>query len=74
MLCKYNTVFLIGVFEENARLLQWLVFFVSSTRSVHLFCSIVQLVQPDQFSGVLEAGECGFDSRTKPQIFLPPKV
>ena len=34
--------FLVGVFEENARLSQWLVFFVSSTQSVHFFCSFVQ--------------------------------
>ena len=30
-------MFLVGAFEENARLLQWLVFFVSSTRSVYFF-------------------------------------
>ena len=30
--------FLVGVFEENARLLQWLDFFVSSTRSVSFLC------------------------------------
>ena len=28
----------VGVFEEKARLLQWLVFFVSSTRSVQFLC------------------------------------
>ena len=37
-LCVINvSMFLVGVFEENALLLQWLVFFVSSTRSVHFF-------------------------------------
>ena len=29
--------FLAGVLEEKARLLQWLVFFVSSPRAVHFF-------------------------------------
>ena len=33
-------VFLVGVFEEKARLLPWLVFFVSSTRSVHFLCTV----------------------------------
>ena len=70
-----RNVFLVGVFEEKARLLQWLVFFVSSTRSVHFFCSFVQLlgreVNPD-FLGS-EAGERGFASRTKPQIFYASK-
>ena len=46
----FRQCFLVDVFEEKARLLQWL-FFVSSTRSVHFFCSFVQLlgreVNPD---------------------------
>ena len=36
--------FLVGVFEENARLLQWLVFFVSSTRSVHFFVHLFNII------------------------------
>ena len=36
--------FLVGVFEENARLLQWLVFFVSSTRSVHFFVLLFNII------------------------------
>ena len=33
-------LFLAGVFEENARLLQWLLFIVSSMRSVHFLCTV----------------------------------
>ena len=33
-------VLLVGVSEEKARLLQWLNFFVSSTRSVHFLCIV----------------------------------
>ena len=33
-----------GVFEENARLLQWLVFFVSSTRSVHFLVHLFNII------------------------------
>ena len=36
-------LFLVGVFEENAQLLQWLVFFVSSTRSVHFFVHLFNI-------------------------------
>ena len=36
-------MFLNGVFEEKARLLQWVVFFVSSTRSVH-FCALCTFI------------------------------
>ena len=35
-------MFLVGVFEENARLLQWLVFFRQFNAMVPLFCSFVQ--------------------------------
>ena len=35
--------FLGGVFEENARLIQWQVFFVSVTRSVNFFPNIIKL-------------------------------
>ena len=37
-------VILVGVFEENTRLLQWLVFFVSSTRSVHFFVHLFNII------------------------------
>ena len=36
--------FLVGVFEENARLLQWLVFFRQFNAIGPLFCSFVQLL------------------------------
>ena len=35
-------LFLVGVFEENARLLQWLVFFSQFNAIGPLFCSFVQ--------------------------------
>ena len=35
-------ILLVGVFEENARLLQWLVFFSSVQRDRSTFCSFVQ--------------------------------
>ena len=38
----FNNVFLIGVFEENARLLQWLVFFRQFNAIGPLLCSFVQ--------------------------------
>ena len=44
---KMNNIskaFLVGVFEENARLLQWLVFFVSSTRSVNFFVHLFNII------------------------------
>ena len=37
-------VILVGIIEENARLLQWLVFFVSSTRSVHFFVQLFNFI------------------------------
>ena len=36
--------FIVGVFEENARLLQWLVFFVSSTRSIHFLVQLFNII------------------------------
>ena len=38
----FLTVFLVGVFEENAQLLQWLVFFRQFNAIGRLFCSFVQ--------------------------------
>ena len=54
-------VFLVGVFEENARLLQWLVFFrqFNATGALFLFCcSFVQLLHQLIFR-LSEAGERG---------------
>ena len=68
-------VFLVGVFEEKARLLEWLVFFVSSTLSVHFFCSFVQLlgreVNPD-FLGSEKQESVGWSLNHK--FFMLPKV
>ena len=69
---KLIWLFLVGVFEEKERLLQWLVFCHFNAIGA-LFCSFVQLF--GQFSGVWEAGERGLESRTKPQnFFMLPKV
>ena len=65
---KTQKLFLVGVFEETAQLLQWQFFFVSSSRSVHFFCSFVQLLRQLTFR-LSEAGERGFESRRKPQVF-----
>ena len=51
---------LVGVFGENARLLQWLDFFVSSTRSVHFFVhlfNIINLNFQTDFQNIIETRE-----------------
>ena len=63
-----TTWFLVGVFEENARLLQWLVFVRQFNAIGPLFCLFVQLLRKLIFR-LSEAGERGFVSRTKPQVF-----
>ena len=55
--------FLVGVFEENARLLQWLVFFRQFNAIGPLF--------PFRHSEAsdFQKENVGFESRTKPQVF-----
>ena len=68
-------MFLVGVFEENARVLQWLVFFRQFNAIGPLFRNRTfymnrksQLIRQLIFR-LSEAGERGFKSRTKPQVF-----
>ena len=72
-----SKVLIVGVFEKKARLLQWLVFFVSSTRSVHFFCSFVQLlgreVNPD-FLGSEKQESVGSSLALNHKLFMLPKV
>ena len=73
----FDLQFLVGVFEEKARLLQWLVFFVSSTRSVHFFCSFVQLLgreeNPD-FLGSEKQESVSSKLALNHKFFMLPKV
>ena len=74
---ELTLMFLVGVFEEEARLLQWLVSFVSSTRWIHLFCSFVQLlgreVNPD-FLGSEKQESVGSSLALNHKSFMLPKV
>ena len=67
----------LALIEEKARFFQWLVFFVSSTRSVHFFCSFVQLlgreVNPDLL-GFEKQKNVGSSLALNQKLFMLPKV